>query len=258
MARPAPWTRSMLIDQVLPTGAYASAREVLVNEYAKALGAPAARHPHPAGAVAARRRGEVAGPLEGCRRRLLRARRPCGHRAAAGRAGRVLRRPGRELLPDGSAQGAAEAAAAAGARPRAAGQTSPPRGRRRSLRYAATIQSQRGDYNGRVLSIRQDDLRALAVIYDESAEPAHRGADHLGRAQRRRAGGPSTPARDREPHALRADAAERSAFAVSSSLRQHAVDEASATRPSTGLRASSTASLIDDRRRGSSSRHSSS
>jgi len=35
-------------------------------------------------------------------------------------------------------------------------------------RYAATIQSQRGDYNGRVLSIRQDDLRSLAVIYDAS------------------------------------------------------------------------------------------
>ena len=35
-------------------------------------------------------------------------------------------------------------------------------------RYAATIQAQRGDYNGRVLSLRQDDLRTLAVIYDES------------------------------------------------------------------------------------------
>ncbi len=35
-------------------------------------------------------------------------------------------------------------------------------------RYAATIQSQRGDYNGRVLSIRQEDLRSLAVIYDAS------------------------------------------------------------------------------------------
>ena len=33
-------------------------------------------------------------------------------------------------------------------------------------RYVATIQSQRGDYNGRVLSIRQEDLRALAIIYD--------------------------------------------------------------------------------------------
>ena len=36
------------------------------------------------------------------------------------------------------------------------------------LRYAAAIQSQRGDYNGKVLSIRQDDLRTLAVIYDQS------------------------------------------------------------------------------------------
>ncbi|HVB27355.1 MAG TPA: transcriptional regulator [Mycobacteriales bacterium] len=35
-------------------------------------------------------------------------------------------------------------------------------------RYTAAIQSQRGDYNGRVLSIRQEDLRSLAVIYDES------------------------------------------------------------------------------------------
>jgi transcriptional regulator with XRE-family HTH domain len=35
-------------------------------------------------------------------------------------------------------------------------------------RYAASIQAQRGDYNGRVLSIRQDDLRTLAVIYDDS------------------------------------------------------------------------------------------
>ena len=35
-------------------------------------------------------------------------------------------------------------------------------------RYVATIQSQRGDYNGRVLSIRQEDLRSPAVIYDKS------------------------------------------------------------------------------------------
>ncbi len=35
-------------------------------------------------------------------------------------------------------------------------------------RYAKTIQSQRGDYNGRVLSIRAEDLRSLAVIYDAS------------------------------------------------------------------------------------------
>ena len=34
------------------------------------------------------------------------------------------------------------------------------------MRYAASIQAQRGDYNGKVLSIRHEDLRALAVIYD--------------------------------------------------------------------------------------------
>lgn len=34
------------------------------------------------------------------------------------------------------------------------------------LRYAAAIQTQRGDYNGRVLSVRADDLRTLAIIYD--------------------------------------------------------------------------------------------
>jgi transcriptional regulator with XRE-family HTH domain len=37
-------------------------------------------------------------------------------------------------------------------------------------RYAAAIQSQRGDYNGKVLSIRQDDMRMLAVIYDVSPQ----------------------------------------------------------------------------------------
>lgn len=35
-------------------------------------------------------------------------------------------------------------------------------------RYAAAIQSQRGDYNGKVLTIRTEDLRSLAVIYDLS------------------------------------------------------------------------------------------
>ena len=32
-------------------------------------------------------------------------------------------------------------------------------------RFATTIQLQRGDYNGRMLTLRQDDLRALAVVY---------------------------------------------------------------------------------------------
>ncbi|MGI8433360.1 MAG: transcriptional regulator BldD [Nocardioidaceae bacterium] len=35
-------------------------------------------------------------------------------------------------------------------------------------RFISTIQAQRGDYNGRVLSIRQEDLLSLAVIYDEA------------------------------------------------------------------------------------------
>lgn len=38
-------------------------------------------------------------------------------------------------------------------------------------RYIAAIQAQRGDYNGRILSIRQEDLRTLAVMYDR--RPSH-------------------------------------------------------------------------------------
>ncbi|HEX3614752.1 MAG TPA: transcriptional regulator [Sporichthyaceae bacterium] len=75
--------------------------------------------------------------------------------------------PVAELLPGGAPSGAAEAPPRlvldlerlAEAPVEAAGPL---------LRYAATIQSQRGDYNGKVLSIRQEDLRALAVIYDKA------------------------------------------------------------------------------------------
>lgn len=35
-------------------------------------------------------------------------------------------------------------------------------------RYVAAIQAQRGDYNGRVLTLRHEDLRALALLYDTS------------------------------------------------------------------------------------------
>ncbi|MBW3562078.1 MAG: transcriptional regulator [Actinobacteria bacterium] len=38
------------------------------------------------------------------------------------------------------------------------------------LRYAKTIQVQRGDYNGRVLTLRTEDLRALAILYATSAD----------------------------------------------------------------------------------------
>ena len=80
--------------------------------------------------------------------------------------------PVSELLPDGAPSGRRRAAAASwsstwsGCRSVPAEQAGP------LARYAATIQAQRGDYNGRVLSIRQDDLRTLAVIYDESPSAA--------------------------------------------------------------------------------------
>ena len=75
--------------------------------------------------------------------------------------------PVSELLPDGAPSGAAEPP------PRLILdleklQVVPAERAGPLARYAATIQAQRGDYNGRVLSIRQDDLRTLAVIYDET------------------------------------------------------------------------------------------
>ena len=76
--------------------------------------------------------------------------------------------PVAELLPDSGPGGGRRAAAAAGPRPGAAAGRCPPRRPARWRATPPTIQAQRGDYNGRVLSIRQDDLRTLAVIYDES------------------------------------------------------------------------------------------
>lgn len=38
------------------------------------------------------------------------------------------------------------------------------------VRYVAAIQLQRGDYNGKVLTLRSQDLRSLAVIYDMAPE----------------------------------------------------------------------------------------
>ncbi len=35
-------------------------------------------------------------------------------------------------------------------------------------RFARSIQQMRGDYNGRVLSIRTEDLRAMAIAYDKT------------------------------------------------------------------------------------------
>lgn len=36
-------------------------------------------------------------------------------------------------------------------------------------RFTAAVQAMRGDYNGRVLTLRRDDLRLLAVLYDDTA-----------------------------------------------------------------------------------------
>jgi hypothetical protein len=37
-------------------------------------------------------------------------------------------------------------------------------------RYVATLQAQRGDYNGKIIPLRIEHLRSLAVIYDKSVE----------------------------------------------------------------------------------------
>jgi len=42
----------------------------------------------------------------------------------------------------------------------------PPRRAGPLARYASTIQSQRDDYNGKVLTIRERDLQSLAAVYD--------------------------------------------------------------------------------------------
>jgi transcriptional regulator with XRE-family HTH domain len=47
-------------------------------------------------------------------------------------------------------------------------------------RYLQMIQVQRQDFNGRVLTIRGDDLRAIACILDTSAEQTPRRLDDLG------------------------------------------------------------------------------
>jgi transcriptional regulator with XRE-family HTH domain len=41
-------------------------------------------------------------------------------------------------------------------------------------RFATAIQVQRGDFNGRVLTIREDDLMALALLYQTNADELRR------------------------------------------------------------------------------------
>lgn len=47
-------------------------------------------------------------------------------------------------------------------------------------RYLNTVQVQRGDFNGKVLTIRNDDLRAIACVLDLSPDTLLRKIDSLG------------------------------------------------------------------------------
>jgi transcriptional regulator with XRE-family HTH domain len=47
-------------------------------------------------------------------------------------------------------------------------------------RYVSMVQMQRGDFNGRVLTIRSDDLRALASVLEQSPETLLSRLDNLG------------------------------------------------------------------------------
>ena len=47
-------------------------------------------------------------------------------------------------------------------------------------RYLRMIQVQRGDFNGRVLTVRRDDLRAIACILDTSPDTATARLEQLG------------------------------------------------------------------------------
>jgi transcriptional regulator with XRE-family HTH domain len=47
-------------------------------------------------------------------------------------------------------------------------------------RFTTAIQVQRGDFNGRVLTIREDDLMALALLYQTNADELSRRLDEWG------------------------------------------------------------------------------
>jgi hypothetical protein len=47
-------------------------------------------------------------------------------------------------------------------------------------RYAATIQLQRQDFNGRMLTIRRDDVRVLAAVLGRTPEDLGARLDELG------------------------------------------------------------------------------
>ncbi|CAM5663835.1 transcriptional regulator BldD [Streptomyces] [Streptomyces hirsutus] len=137
------------------------------SEYAKQLGAKLRAIRTQQGlslhGVEEKSQGRWKAVVVGC----VRARRPRSDRAASCRAGGLLRRSGAGTTSGTAPGGAAEPP------PKLVLDlerlaTVPPEKAGPLQRYAATIQSQRGDYNGKVLSIRQDDLRTLAVVSDQS------------------------------------------------------------------------------------------
>ena len=140
--------------------------------------------PPPEGTVAPRRRGALRPGVQGVRARRLRAGR-AGHLGAAPPpARRDLRGAARPAPARGDAD--IEINLTEGSRSSTPASPSTWCGCTRSTtprprccpRYAATIQLQRQDFNGRLLTIRRDDLRVLAAVLgrrpDDLGVPARR------------------------------------------------------------------------------------
>ena len=56
----------------------------------------------------------------------------------------------------------------------------PERDREPLARFAGAIQVQRGDFNGRVLTIREEDLMSLALVYQTTANELSRRLEDWG------------------------------------------------------------------------------
>ena len=106
--------------------------------------------------------------LAAARRDLRGPARPAAARATRRRRDRP-HRPATRRLDDGLHD-----------RPRAAARDSTTPTPRCSSRYAATIQLQRQDFNGRMLTIRRDDLRVLAAVLGRSPDELGVRLDELG------------------------------------------------------------------------------
>ena len=128
--------------------------------------------------------------VQGLRARRLRARRARHLGAPPPAAGPLLRRPGR---PAAASRGARRPAARSSTSPSVGhdGTVRSPSTSRGSrdldsptsqmlVRYLQMIQVQRQDFNGRVLTVRRDDLRAIACILDTSLDQAVDRLDDLG------------------------------------------------------------------------------